>query len=205
MFFFRLSFTLSVSNIQFHTPTPCPTPPPGTHTSRETQSLVSLDARRFISKAIQLLSPKRVNLLISLPDFLLLHMQWNWENTVPGNVRREQVHMLKISVISYKSTNLRVHRSVSLKCLRFPDQHIKGNIDSLNDTGYPTKFYTGSHCHRNEPITHVYTIFDWKGVLFRVLSCKKWCPLKSHFSLHPLKLLWKPCPSLFLFLNCMNW
>ena len=79
---------------------------------------------------------------------------------MPGNVRREQVHMLKISVISYKSTNLRVHRSVSLKYLRFPDQHIKGNIDSLNDTGYPTKFYTGSHCHRNEPITHVYTIFD---------------------------------------------
>ena len=73
LFFFRLSFTLSVSNIQFHTPTPCPTPPPGTRTSRETQTLVSLDARRFISKAIQLISPKRVNLLISLPDFLLLH------------------------------------------------------------------------------------------------------------------------------------
>ena len=31
-----------------------------------------LDARRFSSKAIQLLSPKNVNLLISLPDFLLL-------------------------------------------------------------------------------------------------------------------------------------
>ena len=77
-----------------------------------------------------------------------------------GNVRREQVDMLKISVFSYKSRKLRVHRSVSLKYLRFPDQHIKGNIDSLNDTGYPTKFYTGSHCHRNEPITHVYTIFD---------------------------------------------
>ena len=77
-----------------------------------------------------------------------------------GNVRSEQVHMLKISVISYKSTNLRVHRSVSLQYLRFPDQHIKGNIDSLNDTGYLTMFYTGSHCSRNEKITHVYTIFD---------------------------------------------
>ena len=77
-----------------------------------------------------------------------------------GNVRREQADMLKISVFSYKSRKLRVHRSVSLKYLRFPDQHIKGNIDSLNDTGYPTKFYTGSHCPRNEPITHVYTIFD---------------------------------------------
>ena len=68
--------------------------------------------------------------------------------------------MLKISVLSYKSTNLRVHRSVSLKYLRFPDQHIKGNIDSLNDTGYLTKVYMGSHYPRNEPITNVYTIFD---------------------------------------------
>ena len=68
--------------------------------------------------------------------------------------------MLKISVISYKSTILRVHRSVLLKYLRFPDQHIKRNIDTLNDTGYPTKFYTGSHCPRNEPITYLYTIFD---------------------------------------------
>ena len=50
-----------------------------------------------------------------------------------GNVRREQVDMLKISVFSYKSRNLRVHRSVSLKYLRFPDQHIKGNIDSFID------------------------------------------------------------------------
>ena len=76
------------------------------------------------------------------------------------NVRREQVHMLKISVISYKSTNLSVNRSVSLKYIRFPDQHIKDNIDSLNETGNLTKFYTGSHCPRNELITHVYTIFD---------------------------------------------
>ena len=64
--------------------------------------------------------------------------------------------MLKISVISYKSTILRVHRSVLLKYLRFPDQHIKRNIDTPNDTGYPTKFYTGSHCPRNEPIAHIY-------------------------------------------------
>ena len=64
--------------------------------------------------------------------------------------------MLKISAISYKSMNLRVHRSVSLKYLRFPDQHIKDNVDSLNDTGYLTKFYTGSYYTRNEPITHVY-------------------------------------------------
>ena len=61
--------------------------------------------------------------------------------------------MLKISVISYKSTILRVHRSVLLKYLRFPDQHIKR-------TGYPTKFHAGSHCPRNEPIAYLYTIFD---------------------------------------------
>ena len=61
--------------------------------------------------------------------------------------------MLKISVISYKSTILRVHRSVLLKYLRFSDQHIKR-------TGYPTKFYAGSHCPRNEPIAYLYTIFD---------------------------------------------
>ena len=97
--------------------------------------------------------------------------------------------MLKISVISYKSTNFSVHRSVSLKYIRFPDQHIKDNIDSLNDTEYLTKFYTGSHCPRNELFTHVYTIFDRKGVLFRVLSIKKRCFLKSRFSLHPFKLL----------------
>ena len=62
--------------------------------------------------------------------------------------------MLKISVISYMSTILRIYRSFSLKCLRFPDQHIKRNIDTLNDTGYLTKFYTGSHCPSsgNEPI-----------------------------------------------------
>ena len=69
LLFFRLSFTLSVSN--FHNPnsTPrLPAPPylPRSRTSRETQP------SRFSSKAIQLLSPKRVNLLISLPDFLLL-------------------------------------------------------------------------------------------------------------------------------------
>ena len=68
--------------------------------------------------------------------------------------------MLKISAISYKSMNLRVHLSVSLKYLRFPDQHIKDNVDSLNDTGYLTKFYTGRYLPRNEPITYVYTIFD---------------------------------------------
>ena len=61
--------------------------------------------------------------------------------------------MLKISVISYKSTILRVHRSVLLKYLGFPDQHIKR-------TGYPTNFYAGSHCPRNEPIAYLYTIFD---------------------------------------------
>ena len=51
--------------------------------------------------------------------------------------------MLKISVISYKSTNFSVHRSVSLKYIRFPDQHIKDNIDSLNDTEYLTKVLYG--------------------------------------------------------------
>ena len=48
--------------------------------------------------------------------------------------------MLNISVISYMSTILRIYRSVSLKYLRFPDQHIKRNIDTLNDTGFLTKF-----------------------------------------------------------------
>ena len=76
------------------------------------------------------------------------------------NVRRESVDMLKISVISYKSTILRVDRSVFFVFLRFPDQHIKRNIDTPNDTGFPTEFYTGSHCPRNEHITHLYTIFD---------------------------------------------
>ena len=61
--------------------------------------------------------------------------------------------MLKILVIGYKSTIFRVHRSVLLKYLRFPDQHIKRNIDMLNDTGYLTNFYTGSHCPSwNEPL-----------------------------------------------------
>ena len=72
------------------------------------------------------------------------------------NVRKEWVDMLKISLISYKSTILRVHRSVLLKYLRFPYQDIKRNIDTPNDTWYPTKFYTGSHCPRNEPIAHIY-------------------------------------------------
>ena len=74
LFLFRLSFTLSVSNIHNPNSTPrLPAPPYlSTRTSRETQSLVSLDASRFSSQAIQLFSPKRVNLLISLPDFLLL-------------------------------------------------------------------------------------------------------------------------------------
>ena len=93
--------------------------------------------------------------------------------------------MFEIPVISYKSTILRVRQSVFFVSLRFPDQHIKRNIDKPNDTGYQTKFYTGSHCPRNEPITHLYAIFAWKGFLFRVISVKKWCPLKSRFSLHP--------------------
>ena len=84
LFFFRLSFTLSVSNIHNPDSTPrLPAPPylTRTRTSRETQSLVRLDPRRFTSKAI-------------------------------------------------------------------------------SKTTYLTKFYVGSHCRRNEPITHVYTIFD---------------------------------------------
>ena len=42
-----------------------------TRTSRETQSLVSLDSGRFSSKAVQLFSPKRVNLLICWPSMAL--------------------------------------------------------------------------------------------------------------------------------------
>ena len=67
---------------------------------------------------------------------------------------------LKSQKLVTSRTILRVHRSVSLKYLRFLDQHIKGNIGTLNDTGYRTKFYTGSHCPRNEPITDLYTIFN---------------------------------------------
>ena len=147
LFFFLLSFTLSVSNI--HNPNSPPRLPasPYLHKrrSRETKSLVSLDARRFSSKAIQLLSPKRVNLLISLPDFLLLR------NAI-GKI---------------------------LCWGMLEDQISIGNIDSLNDTGYLTKFYTGSHGPRNGPITHVYTIFGWKDVLFRVLSIKNMMSLKK--------------------------
>ena len=85
--------------------------------------------------------------------------------------------MLKISVISNKSTILRVHRSVLLKYLRFPYQDIKRNIDRPNDTGYPTKFYTGSHCPRNEPIAHIYiqiltvSSMIWEGGRVGVVCC----------------------------------
>ena len=96
--------------------------------------------------------------------------------------------MIKISVISYKSTILRVHRSVSLKYLRLPDQHIKGNIGTLNDTGYLTKFYTGSHCLRNEPIIHLYTILTEKVSSFVYFLLQNGVPLKTAF-LHPFKLL----------------
>ena len=75
LFFFWLSFTLSVSNIHNPNYTPrLPAPPYlRTRTSHETQSLVSLDARRFSSKAVQLFSPKRVNLLIC---WLLMALCW---------------------------------------------------------------------------------------------------------------------------------
>ena len=74
LFFFRLCFTISVSNIHNPNSTPrIPAPPYlRTRTRRRTQSLITLDARRFSSEAIQILIPKRVSLLISLPDFLLL-------------------------------------------------------------------------------------------------------------------------------------
>ena len=64
-------------------------------------------------------------------------------------------------MISYNSTILHVHRPVSLKFLRFPDQHIKSikrNIDTFNHKGS----YTESHCPRNEPLTLLYTIFEMK-------------------------------------------
>ena len=75
LFFFRLSFTFSVSNIHNPNSTPrLPAPPYlRTRTSRETQSLVSLDSRRFSSKAFQLFSPKRVNLLIC---WLSMALRW---------------------------------------------------------------------------------------------------------------------------------
>ena len=75
LFFFPLSFTLSVSNIHNPNSTPrLPAPPYlRSHTSRETQSLVSLDARKFSSKAVQLFSPKRVNLLIC---WLSMALRW---------------------------------------------------------------------------------------------------------------------------------
>ena len=75
LFFFRLSFTLSASNIHNPNSTPrLPAPPYlRTRTSRETQSLVSLDARRFSRKVVQLFSPKRVNLLIC---WLSIALRW---------------------------------------------------------------------------------------------------------------------------------
>ena len=82
--------------------------------------------------------------------------------------------MLKIFVVSYKSTILRVHRSVLLKYFRFSDQHIKRNIDTLNDTGYLTKFYTGSHCSSwNEPLP-IYIPF-----LTETVSSFMYFPLKN--------------------------
>ena len=70
----HLASVTSITPIQRPDSLPRLPAPPYLHsrTSRETQSLVSLDARRFSSGAIQLLSPKRVNFLISFPNFLLL-------------------------------------------------------------------------------------------------------------------------------------
>ena len=139
--------------------------------------------------------PKRVNLLISLPEFLLS--------------RNEIGRMLCWGMLEESrwtlDRNLHVHRSVSLKYLRFPDQHIKGNIDSLIDAE-KNKVLCGESLPQEK--THYPCMFipflTEKVSSFAYFPLKKWCPLKSHFSLHPLKLLWMPCPSLFLFLNCMN-
>ena len=107
------SVQAQVSNIHNPNSTPRRLAPPylSTRTSRETQSLVNLDARRFSSKAIQLLSSKRVNFLISLPDFLLSR------NEIGRILCWEMLEESRWTVISYKSTNLSVHRSVSLKYL----------------------------------------------------------------------------------------
>ena len=67
--------------------------------------------------------------------------------------------MLKISVISYKSTILRVHQSVFLKYLRFPDQHMKRNIDTPNETGYKG-FYGGVTAPRMNPLPIYIPFFD---------------------------------------------
>ena len=66
----------------FHNPNSTPRLPAYLRscTSHETQFLVSLDARRFSSKAIQLLSSKRVNFLIRFSVIT----QWNWKNTLLG-------------------------------------------------------------------------------------------------------------------------
>ena len=113
-----MSLTLSVSNIQNPNSTPrlrIPAPPYlRTRTSREIQFLVSLDARRFSSKAIQVFSSKRINLLISLPDFLLLRND-SGRILCWGMLEESRRTCLKILVISYKSMILRVHRSVLLK------------------------------------------------------------------------------------------
>ena len=96
--------------------------------------------------------------------------------------------MLKISVISYKSTILPVHRSVLLKYLRFPDQHIKRKLTRPTTRGTYQNFIRGVTAPGMNPLP-IYIPFLTEKVSFRVLSIKKWCPLKSRFSLHPFKLL----------------
>ena len=51
--------------------------------------------------------------------------------------------MLKILVVSYKSTILRVLRSGLLKYLRFPDQHIKRTLTRSTTQGTRQSFIWG--------------------------------------------------------------
>ena len=88
-----------------------------------------------------------------------------------------------------------------MKYLRFPDQHIKGNIVTRNDTEYLTKFYTGNHFPRNEPIYH----FWLKGCPLSCTFHSKMVSLqKSHFFASLQTALNATSLSFSFFLNCMN-
>ena len=92
--------------------------------------------------------------------------------------------MFKFSVISYKSTILRVHRSVFFVSLRFPDQHIRGvTAPGMN----PLPIYIPFLTEKVSFFVHF---------PFKMVSLKK-----SLFFASRVKCT---VPPFFLFLNSMN-
>ena len=110
--------------------------------------------------------------------------------------------MLKISLISYKSTILRVHRSVFFVFLRFPDQQIKRNSWHAQRHGIPNKVL----CGESLPQEWTYYPFIYHIWLRRSpLSCPfhlKMVSLKN--SLFFASRFECTAPLFFLFLNSMN-